>query len=128
MFSSYKMKLLPKQNSHGLGQCGWFFHIKSTCSSLFICFEYILVVYNASIALWYIIGKLSFPSFKCDYEYTIIPTHIVTISTASIYLHIQLSYSFPIQILTLKMYMVIYGYSESDYIINKVAYIETDDI
>ena len=68
------------------------------------------------------------PSFKCDYEYTIIPTHIVTISNASIYLHIQLSYSFPIQILTLKMYMVIYGYSESDYIINKVAYIETDDI
>ena len=28
---------------------------------------------------------------------------------------------------TLEMYMVVYGYSESDYIINKVAYIETDD-
>ena len=39
----------------------------------------------------------------------------------------NLSYLFPIQILTLKMYMVVYGYSESDYIINKVAYIETDD-
>ena len=30
--------------------------------------------------------------------------------------------------LTLKMYMVVYGYSESDYIIKKVAYIEIDDI
>ena len=128
MFSGYKMRLLPKRYSHGLSQCGSFFHLKSTCSSFFICFEYILVVYNASTAMLYIIGKLSFDSSKCDYEYTIIPTHIVTISTASIYLHIQLSYSFPIQILTLKMYMVIYGYSESDYIINKVAYIETDDI
>ena len=77
--------------------------------------------------LLYIIGKLSFHPSKCDYEYTGIPTHIVTISTASIDLHIQLSYSFSIQILTLKMYMVVYWYSESDYIINKVAYIETDD-
>ena len=61
-------------------------------------------------------------------KYTRIPTHRVTISTASIYLHSQLLYSFPIQILTLKMYMVIYGYSESDYIIDKLPYIETDDI
>ena len=128
MFPGYKMRLLPKRDSHGLGQCGSFFHLKSTCSSFFLCFEYILVVYSASIAILYIIGKLSFHPSKCDYEYTRIPIHIVTISTASIYLHIQLSYSFPIQILTLKMYMVIYGYSESDYIINKVAYIETDDI
>ena len=128
MLSGYKMRLLPKRDSHGLSQCGSFFHVKSTCSSFFICFEYILVVYNASIFILYIIGKLSFHPFKCDYEYTRIPTHIVTIFTASIDLYIQLSYSFPIQILTLKMYMVVYGYSESDYIINKVAYIEIDDI
>ena len=107
MFSGYKMRLLPKRDSHGLGQCGSFFHLKSTCSSFFIYFEYILVVYNASIAMLYIIGKLSFHSFKCDYEYTRIPTHIVTISTASIDLHIQLSLSFPIQMLTLEMSLAI---------------------
>ena len=91
MFSGYKMRLLPKRDSHGLGQCGSFFHPKSICSSFFLCFEYILVVYSASIAISYIIGKLSFHPSKCDYEYTGIPTHIVTISTASIDLHIQLS-------------------------------------
>ena len=44
MFCGYKMTLSPKRDSHGLSQCGWFFHLKSTCSSFFICFEYIFTI------------------------------------------------------------------------------------
>ena len=32
MFSGYKIRLLTKQNSHNLGQCGRFFQVKSTYS------------------------------------------------------------------------------------------------
>ena len=101
------MRLLTKQNSHNLGQCGRFFQVKSTYSifwyDLNISWHFTMQVppYYISLESCHfllsnvIINVSKFPHIQSLYP---LQAHIFLFN---------LSYLFPIQILTLKMPLAI---------------------
>ena len=107
MFSGYKMRLLTKQNSHNLGQCDRFFQVKSTCS----IFWYVLNIswhFTMQVPLYYIsLESWNFPLSNVIINVSTFP-HIQSLYPLQAHIFLfNLSYLFPIQILTLKMPLAI---------------------
>ena len=107
MFSSYKMRLLTKQNSHNLGQCDRFFQVKSTCS----IFWYDLNISwhsTMQVPLYYIsLESWNFPLSNVIINVSTFP-HIQSLYPLQAHIFLfNLSYLFPIQILTSKMPLAI---------------------
>ena len=101
------MRLLTKQNSHGLGQCGRFFQVKSTYSILW----YVLNIFwhfTMQVPLYYILlESWDLPLSNVIINISKFP-HIQSLYPLQAHIFLfNLSYLFPIQILTLKMPLAI---------------------
>ena len=101
------MRLLTKQNSHGLGQCGRFFQVKSTYSILW----YVLNIFwhsTMQVPLYYIsLESWNFPLSNVIINVSKFP-HIQSLCPLQPHIFLfNLSYLFPIQILTSKMPLAI---------------------